>query len=249
TGKPTGTWPVPPGAPEVVVDRPSTTINWFGGDYLMFGDRLLDRERELTLCEYKPANLWVAWSGSPDGRLWSAGNFKELLGRIENVGGRSQKVPVTPGPIADAGLQGKNLLAACSVPNTDVKNRLQATLSGITFRPDEPMRIEVTGSGSTEAKKLLADAAAEELTKRGKAVDPSAKVGVRIELSRATREQVSRSSEVQYIGNVPPGELRDVYQIQARLFLLNLEKGRKSKAVPGVTLYTSVTEPNWETVL
>src|SRR5262249_19720558 len=64
TVKPTGTWPVTPGAPEVVVDRPSTTINWFGGDYLMFGDRLLDRERELTLCEYKPANLWVAWSAA-----------------------------------------------------------------------------------------------------------------------------------------------------------------------------------------
>jgi hypothetical protein len=243
TGKPTGSWPVPAHVARFRVDRPSPSITWFGGDYLLSGNLLLDRGRGTLLCEYNPGGLSVAWSSSPDGRLWATGNFKDFLA----AGVRDRKV--TPGPIADAGLKGTNLMAACSVTPAAVKDRLQAALSGITFRPDDPVRIEVTGSGSTQAKQLLADAAAEELAKRGKAVDPSAKVGVRIELSRAKREQITKSMTVQFIGQPPPGELRDVYRIEASVYLINLENGSKSKAPSVVSLYIGVTESDWETTL
>src|SRR5262249_8749631 len=152
-GKPIGAWPLPEYVRRARVDRPSLSITWFGDDHLLLGNLLPDRGRGIWLCEYNPADLCVAWSSSPDGRLWAAGNFKDLLGRFE----QGKKVKVTPGPIADAGLQGKNLLAACTVPRADVKERLQAALSGIRFRPEDPARIEVTGSGSTEAKQALAD--------------------------------------------------------------------------------------------
>jgi hypothetical protein len=243
TGKATGAWPVPAYTARFRVDRPSPSITWFGGDYLLFGNRLLDRGRGNWLCEYNPADLWVAWSSSPDGRLWAAGSFKDFLA----AGVRGQKV--TPGPIADAGLKGTNLMAACSVPSADVKNRLQAALSGITFRPEDPVRIEVTGSGSTEAKQLLADTAAEEIAKRGKAVDPSAKVGVRIELSSAKREQVSKRHDVEFIGHPPPGQLIDVYRIEASVYLINLENGSKSKTPSVVTRYAAVTASDWETAI
>jgi hypothetical protein len=244
TGKPTGTWPVPTGTARFRVDRPSMSINWFGGDYLMLNNRLLDDERKVALSEYNHGHNWVAWSGSPDGRLWAAGNFKELMSRPE----RDKILKAAPGPITDAALQGKNLLAAGTVPTDEVKERLQATLSGINFRSEEPVRIEVTGSGSTAAKQALADAAAEELAKRGKSVDPSAKVGVRIHLSRAKREQVSRSTTMTYMGKVPPSELKSVYRVEASVYLINRENGSKAPA-PGQSVYIGVNEANWETVL
>ncbi len=244
TGKPTGAWPVPEYVRRARVDRPLRSITWFGADYLLFGNLLLERGQGIWLCEYNPAQLWVAWSSSPDGRLWAAGNFKEILGRWED----GKPVNVTPGAIADAGLQGKNLLAACTVPRADVKERLQARLSGIIFRPEDPARIEVTGSASTEAQHALADAAAEELAKRGKAVDPSAKAGVRIELSRAKREQIQKDSTVQFIGHPPPGALKDVYRIDAKIYLVNHENGSKCPAT-SMSLAIDVHEANWETVL
>src|SRR5205085_1405993 len=99
-----------------------------------------------------------------------------------------------------------------------------------------------------EAKQALADAAAEELAKRGKAVDPSAKVGVRIELSRAKREKIQKSITVEFIGPPPPGELRDVYRIEASIYLINRENDSKCPAT-GVSLVIGVNEANWETVL
>jgi hypothetical protein len=244
TGKPTGAWPVPQYLHRARVERPARSIAWFGEDYLLFGNLLLDRGQGIWLCEYSPAELWVAWSSSPDGRLWAAGNFKELLGRWED----GKPVKVTPGAITDAGLQGKNLLAACTAPRADVKERLQARLSGIIFRPEDPARIEVTGSESTEAQQALADAAAEELAKRGKAVDPSARAGVRIELSRAKREQVQKDNTVQFIGHPPAGALKDVYLIEAKIYLVNRENGSKCPAT-STSLAIDVNEANWETVL
>jgi hypothetical protein len=241
TGKPTGVWPPAQPAGGFRIERPA--IDWFGGDYLMFGNRLFDRQRNVTLSEYNPGQLWVAWSGSPDGRLWSAGNFKELLG----AGVRDKLV--TPGPIVDAGLKDKNLLAAYTVPHSDAKARLEKHLSGITFRAGDPARIEVTGGGSTSAKQLLADTAAEELAKRGKAVEPSAKVGVRIQLSEAKRTQRLKSHAVEYIGHPPPGALRDVYEMEARVYLINVENGSMSQTPRSLTKVAYVEDPNWETAL
>jgi hypothetical protein len=93
----------------------------------------------------------------------------------------------------------------------------------------------------------LADNASEELAKRGKAVDPSAKVGVRIELSGAKRTQRKKSSGVQFVGNIPPGELQDVYEVEGRVYLFSVENRSASK-VPAVTVMkvSALTDPNWE---
>ena len=79
---------------------------------------------------------------------------------------------------------------------------------------------------------------AEELARRGKAVDPSAKFVVRIELSSAKRDQVKKSTTIQFVGHVPPGELKSVYRIEGRTYLINRENGSKCP-IPTVSLYVN----------
>ena len=52
----------------------------------------------------------------------------------------------------------------------------------------------------------------------------------------------------QYIGNLPPSELRDVYEVECHVHLINLEN-RSANKVPsvGVTMYCRRCDPNWET--
>jgi hypothetical protein len=243
TGKPKATWETPVGV-RYRIDRPE--INWFGTNHLMVGNRVFDPENNITLCEFDDRPVRVAWTNSPDGRLWSAGNFKALLGG----GDRDKKV--IPGPIVDAGLKDKNLLGAYSMPHQDAKNRWQAATSGIILRPEEPLRIEVVGGCSKEAKQLLADTAAEEMTKNGKAVDPSAKIGFRVELSKPKKVEKVRTSNsgVQYIGPVPKSEIKEVYEIDARIFFINTEKEIVTTRGPaGWTMHTAITEPDYEKII
>src|SRR5205823_11076801 len=128
---------------------------------------LFDTEQKLAVCEYDCRRRTVARAGGPDGRLWAAGPYQDEL---KPVPGSSKKV--TPGPIADAGARGTKLLAAFTIPHADARRVTEAAQKGIVFRADEPVRIEVTGSGNTEKKQLVAEAAAGEAAQRGKAVDP-----------------------------------------------------------------------------
>jgi hypothetical protein len=240
TGKPTWGMPIPR---TTVHESPTDSVGWFGR-YPLARGFLFDPEVTLALCEYDCRRKTVARAGGPDGRLWTAGSYQEEL---KPVPGTSKKV--TPGPITDAGVRGKPLLAAFTIPQADARRVTEAAQKGILFRADEPVRIEVTGGASTAAKELLAEAAAVEVARRGKAVDPSAKVGVRIDLPRGKRTQRQKSVTVEFIGHPPPGELRDVYEVEARMYLIHVENGSVSQTALGVTKVASVSDPNWETAI
>src|SRR5262249_48404772 len=201
-------------------------------------------EQKLALCEYDCRGKSVARAGSPDGRLWAAGSYQ---GELTPVPGTKKKV--TPGPIADAGACGTKLLTAFTIPHADARRVAEASQKGIVLRPDEPLRIEVVGRASTAAKQILADTAAEELAKRGKAVDSSAAVGVRIEVPAAKRETWQKSRTVVYMGRVPPQERMDVYYIDVRIHLVNSKIGVVGKTTIGQDGYIAVTESDWETTL
>jgi hypothetical protein len=240
TGKPTGGVTIPR---TTVYEGSADILGWYGRHLLVRGF-LFDLEQKLALCEYDCRGKSVARAGSPDGRLWAAGPYQ---GELTPVPGTKKKI--TPGPIADAGARGTKLLAAFTIPHADARWVAEADQKGIAFRADEPVRIEVAGSGSTKAKQLLADTAAEELAKRGKAVDPSAAVGVRIELPPAKRESRPRSTTVEFIGSPPPGELMEVYRIEARVYGINRKNGSVSKTPSVVSSAVAVTEPDWETAI
>jgi hypothetical protein len=139
------------------------------------------------------------------------------------------------------------LLAAFTVPHADAREVTEAIEKGIVFRADEPLRIEVTGKGKAEMKQLLAEAAAEAVAERGKAVDPAAKVGVRIELSAVKKVKIAR-------GTPPPNiivpitgkDVRDGYEVEARTYLFNSEKGSVSKPMHLQTAHVPADEPDWE---
>ncbi|HEY7315491.1 MAG TPA: hypothetical protein VH643_39540 [Gemmataceae bacterium] len=244
-------WDVATGKPSWGMPIPRTTANessvdWVGwfGRYPLARGFLFDPEANLAVCEYDCRRKTVARASGPDGRLWAAGSYQEEL---KPVPGSSKKL--TPGPIADAGAGGTKLLAAFTVPHADARRVTEATQKGILFRAVEPARIEVTGAGSADARQLLADTAAEELARRGKAVDPSARVGVRIELSKAKRTQRQKSVTVEFIGTPPPSELREVYEVEARVYLINLDNGSVSKAPMVVTKVAAVGDPQWEAAI
>ncbi|MGL4552805.1 MAG: WD40 repeat domain-containing protein, partial [Gemmataceae bacterium] len=229
--------------PKLNDDR-APRIAWFGGKHLLLGGVLLDLERQLVLCEYDCRPYRVARVPSPDGRLWSAGSFKEVLSA-----GLIQK-KATPGPIFDAGVKDAPLLAAFTVPHDDARQRREEAQNGIPFLPDEPARIEVTGYGSTAAKQKLADTAAAELAKRGKAVDPSAKVGVRIELGALKQVSVARGSALPgVILPVKPGDVRTAYQVEASVRLINLANGAVSRSPQILTRGVYGDEPDREAAI
>jgi hypothetical protein len=242
-------WDVATGRPAWGMTIPRTTVyegfadsvGWYGRNVLARGF-LFDAGQKLALCEYDCRRRIVARAGSPDGRLWAAGPYQEEL---KPVPGSSKKV--TPGPIADAGASGTKLLTAFTIPHADAREVTEAAEKGIAFRADEPIRIEVTGKGKTEMKQLLAEAAAEAVAQRGKAVDPAAKVGVRIELSAIKKVKIAP-------GTPPPGiivpikgkDVRDGYEIEARTYLFNSENGSVSKTAHVQTAHVPADEPDWE---
>jgi hypothetical protein len=241
TGKPTQTSAFL--APKVNDDRPPR-LAWLGGKHLLLGGVLLDLERKQTLCEYDCRPYTLSQATSPDGRLWSAGSFKDVM-----ITGNSQH-QVTHGPIYEAGVKGTPLLAAFTAPDADMARRVEDSFNGIPFLPDEPARIEVVGYGSTKAKQKLADAAAEELAKRGKAVDPEAKVGVRIEVGAMQRVKVARGSSPPGVIIAPrPGDVSDAYQVEASVRLINRANGAVSKTPHGLTRRVPADAENREEIL
>jgi hypothetical protein len=242
-------WDVATGKPSWGATIPRTTVyegfadsvSWYGRNVLARGF-LFDPEQKLAVCEYDCRRRTVARAGGPDGRLWAAGSYQEEL---KPVPGSSKKV--TPGPIADAGARGTQLLTAFTIPHADARRITEAAEKGIVFRADEPLRIEVVGKGKDAVKQLVAEAAAEAVAQRGKAVDPGAKVGVRIELSALKKVKIAR-------GTPPPNlivpiqgkDVRDGYEIEARTYLLNSENGIVSKTALGQTAHVPADEPDWE---
>jgi hypothetical protein len=150
-----------------------------GPRYMLFGDYLFDSELNIGLWRYTaPHPLIVARGASPDGRLWLVGSYRQVFEQAKKFPGK-----LTAGPIADAGGKGATLLVAFTVPHPEVAARLEKGKAGIAFRPGGPVRIEVTGEGTAEQKRVVARTAAEAAARRGVAVDPAATVGVRIELT------------------------------------------------------------------
>jgi hypothetical protein len=238
TGKPTWGAIIPR---TTVYEGFGDSVGWYGRHTLARGF-LFDPEAKLTMCEYDCRGRIVARAGGPDGRLWAAGSYQDGL---TPVPGSTKKV--TPGPIADAGASGTKLLAAYTIPHADARRIIEAGRTGIVFRADEPIRIEVTGSGTTDAKQLLADTVAEELAKRGKAVDPSAKVGVRIELSAVKSVKIAPGTPSDaIIVPIKKKDLKSGYELDARTFLFNSENGSVSKTALGHTARVYAAEPDWE---
>jgi hypothetical protein len=239
-GKPRWTTTIPN---TTVYDRFTDSLGWSDERHLLVRGISFDLQRRLALAEYDYRNLTTAREAGPDGRLWAAGSYKQVL----EAG--VQRKTATPGPIVDAGVKGTKLLAAFTVPDEGVKQRLQAALDGIPVRAEEPIRIEVTGKGSKEAKQKLADAAAEEVAKRGKAVDPAATVGVRIELSGAERVRIGRPSTVPGAGPLivtDDKNARDGYRIEASVRLINTANGSVSKTPGVLSRAADAAEPDWE---
>ena len=241
TGKPTWGMPIPR---TTVNETPVDSVGWFGR-YPLARGFLFDREVNLVLCEYDCRRKTVARAGGPDGRLWAAGLYQEEL---KPVPGSTKKV--TPGAIADAGARGTPLLTAFTIPHADARRLIEAAQNGTRIRIDEPVRIEVTGAGSTQAKQLLADTAAEEVARGVKAVDPSARLSVRIELSGAKRTQRLKSMMVVYIGHPPPSALQEVYEVEGRVYLFNVDnRGEIKVPVVTVTQFAAVGDPDWEAAI
>ena len=243
-------WDMATGKPTCGVTIPRTTVyegfadslGWYGRNVLVRGF-LFDMEQRLAVCEYDCRRRTVVRTGGPDGRLWAAGPYQDEL---KPVPASTKKV--TAGPIADAGARGTKLLAAFTIPHTDARRVTDATQKGIVFRADEPVRIEVTGSGKTEKKEVVAEAAAKEAAQRGKSVDPVAKVGVRIELSAVKKVRIAPGTPNIGAIVVPVKEkdLRDGYEIEAHVYRFNSENGSVSKTAQAMTARVYADEPNWE---
>jgi hypothetical protein len=192
---------------------------WLTPRHLVLEETFFDLDGNVALWKYPPQPGSLVARTSPDGRLWSVGAFNNL---DPNRDPRKFKA----GPLADAAKQGKFLLAAFTAPHGEVRTRLERGRRGIEFRRGDPLRVEVVGSGSVESQKQAAEAAAAALAKQGLAVDPEAKVGVRIELSSPRNVTV-----VSRIPNAPPGmnvntkSGRPGFAISYKVLFFNRENG------------------------
>jgi hypothetical protein len=225
-----------------------THILCLGPRYMLFGDYLFDAQLNIGLWRYTaPQPSLVARGATPDGRLWIVGSYKQVFAVAKN-----NPAKLNPGPIADAGAKGATLLVAFTVPHPEVTARLEKGQAGIAFRPGGPIRIEVTGSGTAEQKRLVARAAAEAAAKRGIAVDPAATVGVRIELTAMrTARIVYRHPGAPPPGTVPDnpadGRIGNVLESKVRYF--NSKTNGLSKS-DSVTEYRAFPDDaDWETKL
>jgi hypothetical protein len=192
---------------------------WLGHKLVLVEDTLFDLDLQMALWKFLPQPGALVALSSPDGRLWSVASFKEL---DPNRDPRRFKAH----PVADAAKAGKYLLTAYTVPDADVRKRLDRGRKGIRFRRGDPVRVEVVGSGSAELRKQAAEGAAAALAKQGLAVDPEAKAGVRLDLSAPKSVNV-----VSRIPNAPPGmdvnrqSGRSGYQITCKVLFFNRETG------------------------
>jgi hypothetical protein len=219
-----------------------------GPRYMLFGDYLFDAQLNLGLWRYRaPERLHVVRGATPDGRLWIVGSYKQVFALAKTQPGK-----LNPGPIADDGAKGVTLLAAFTVPHPEVAERLDKARAGIVFPPGGPIRIEVTGEGTAEQKRLVARGAAEAAAKRGIAVDPAATVGVRIELTAMrTARIVYRSPGSPPVGSVPDnpkeGRIGNVLESKVRYF--NSKTNGLSKSDTLTEHRAFPDDADWETKL
>jgi hypothetical protein len=202
-----------------VTATPLRRALWLNPRQALVEDTLFDLDWNLALWKYPPQAGSLVARTSPDGRIWSVGSYK-------TYNWQADPRKLKPGPMADAVSQGKFLLTAFTVPHVDVRGRLDRGRKAIAFKRGEPVRVEVVGSGSAELKKQTAEGAAAALAKQGLAVDPEAKVGLRIELSAPKSVTVvSRSPNAPPGMDINPKSGRAGYQIACKIYFFNRENG------------------------